>query len=267
MKTQANTRQRGRDGIELSVIVPTLNEAAHIRQLLNSLQSQYTNSFEVIIVDGGSQDGTTKIAKSLGARVYVREGAREFEARNYAAARSKGSLLLFSCADVLFPPTALSSILQHFETDANLVALTGPDFPYDGGAKLRATYNLYNGLRLLFSRLPRPLKAFSTSTNFLVVRRENFEESGGFETNDVNADGIMGRYLANHHRTLFDKDAIVYISARRASNWGFSRFTRHYLYVIENFVPSISRYQWFQRLKIESGRKHGEIHDESRSTN
>jgi len=75
--------------VELSIIVPTLNEEAHISQLLGSLHSQSTNSFEVIVVDGGSQDDTLKVAASLGARVFVLEGSKEFEARNYAVAYSR----------------------------------------------------------------------------------------------------------------------------------------------------------------------------------
>ncbi len=252
-----------RNNVELSIIVPTLNEEAYISQLLGSLHSQSTNSFEVIVVDGGSQDDTLKVAASLGARVFVLQGSKEFEARNYAVAHSRAPLLMFSCADVIFPPTALNSILRHFQNDADLAALTGPDVPYDGGPALRVIYSIYNTLRFLFSKFPSPLRAFSSSTNFLVVRRRTFEQSGGFKVNDVNADGIMGRYLVDRHRTLFDNDVIVYISARRASNWGMARFTRHYLYVLENFFPPISGRRWFRNLKSKSGKSHGEIHNET----
>jgi len=214
----------------------------------------------VIVVDGGSRDGTPSIAKDLGARVFVLDGSKEFEARNYAASHTKAPLLVFSCADVVFPPGSLESILRHFHKDQELVALTGPDLPYDGGPGLTVTYRFYNALRFLFSKLPHPLRAFSSSTNFLVVRRDIFEESGGFRINDVNADGKMGRYLVDRHRILFDNGSIVYISARRALNWGMARFSRHYIYVLENFVPSLADQQWFQALKSRSGKSHGEIH-------
>ncbi len=200
--------------MELSIIVPTLNEEAYISQLLGSLHSQSTNSFEVIVVDGGSQDDTLKVAASLGARVFVLQGSKEFEARNYAVAHSRAPLLMFSCADVIFPPTALNSILRHFQHDADLAALTGPDVPYDGGPALRVIYSIYNTLRFLFSKFPSPLRAFSSST-------------------------------------------------RRASNWGMARFTRHYLYVLENFFPPISGRRWFRNLKSKSGKSHGEIHNET----
>ncbi len=248
------------DKVELSVIVPTLNEGTHINQLLNSLHSQSTDNFEIIVVDGGSQDQTTKIAESLGARVFVLEGAKEFEARNYAAEHANGPLLVFSCADVVFPQFCLSAVSRHFKENSDLAALTGPGVPYDGGPILLFVYGWYNTLRFLFSRLPPPVKAFSSSTNFLVVRRQTFQQSQGFKNHDVNADGLMGRYLANNHQTLFDNRIFVYISARRAVNWGLTRFTRHYLYVLENFFPGIAKQQWFKTLKYRSGKSHGEIH-------
>ena len=251
---------RSSGSVEISIIVPTLNEAEHISRLLASLQSQSTVNPEVIIIDGGSRDGTAKIAQSLGAKVIVLEGAKEFEARNYGVAESKGPLLIFTCADVVFPRNSLESVLRQFRENLSLAALTGPDFPYDGGLVLLFIYGLYNTLRFLSSRLPYPYKAFSSSTNFLVMRRGIFSETGGFKSDDVNADGLMGGYLVSRYATIFDNRVPVYISARRARTWGIARFASHYLYVLENFLPDISRQKWFGRLKSRSANKHGEIH-------
>jgi len=247
-----------------SVIVPTLNEEDHITRLINSLR-QAMDKVEVIVVDGGSRDGTANIAETLGARVFVLQGSKEFEARNYAAARSRAPTLIFSSADVAFSKDSLQSVFRRFEEDSDLVALTGIDIPYDGGPGLRLVYWFYNALRFFSSKLPNPVKVFSTSTNFLVVRKETFEESGGFKTNDVNADGLMGRHLAGHYHVRFDDKVIVYISARRAQSWGFARFARHYLYIMENFLPWISDQKWFRRLKSRSEEAHGEIHSKKQS--
>ncbi|HVH16351.1 MAG TPA: glycosyltransferase [Candidatus Angelobacter sp.] len=246
--------------VEVSIIVPTLNEAEHIGRLLASLQLQSTVKSEVILVDGGSQDGTVKIARSLGAKVFVLEGAGEWDARNYGVVQSTGYFLVFTCADVIFPPDSLESALRQFRENSSLAALTGPDFPYDGGPILPFIYGLYNALRFLSSKLPYPYKTFSSSTNFLVVRKGIFSETGGFNSADGNADGTIGRYLVSRYQTIFDNRVRVYISARRAKTWGIARFTHHYLYVLENFLPGISRKQWFQSLKSRSRKSHGEIH-------
>src|SRR6266487_1731850 len=95
MQTFARPSFASDRNLEFSIIIPTLNEGAHIGRLLNSLHSQLIDNFEIIIADGGSQDATAKIARSFGARVFVLEGAKEFEARNYSAAQSKASILVF----------------------------------------------------------------------------------------------------------------------------------------------------------------------------
>jgi glycosyltransferase involved in cell wall biosynthesis len=248
------------DTVEVSIIVPTLNEAEYVSHLLTSLRYQASVKSEVILVDGGSRDGTAKIAESLGARVFVLEGANEFDARNYGVTQSKGDVLVFTCADVVFPRNSLESVQRHFRDKPSLAALTGPGVPYDGGPTLLFIYSLYNTLRFLTSRLPYPHKTFSSSTNFLVVRKGVFSGTGGFNSNDGNADGMMGRYLLRRYETVFDNRIPVYISARRAKSWGIIRFARHYVYVVENFLPGISPKKWFQSLKSKSHKSHGEIH-------
>ncbi len=246
--------------VEFSIIVPTLNEEGSISHLLKSLQSQSFANFEIILVDGGSQDGTAELARSLGAKVFILRSSGEFEARNYAVLRSAAPILVFSCADVIFPSSSLSTVRDRFQREPDLAALTGPAVPYDGGIALRFIYGAYNVIRFLFSRMPSPLRAFSSSTNFLVVRRAVFLKTGGFRVDDVNADGMMGAFLAGRYPVSFENDLLVFISGRRASNWGIARFGLHYLYVLENFFPGVSRQKWFRRFKNSSQKSHGEIH-------
>ena len=244
-----------------SIIIPTLNEAEYIGKLLGSLRAQTVKDLQVIVVDGGSTDGTPNIARSLGAEVFTLKGALEFAARNYGAEQSnKNSLLIFTCADALFPPGSLGKIESELRKDQRLMALTGPDIPYDGSLSLKIVYCAYNLLRLLSTRLSFPPRSFSTSTNFLAMRREAFIQIGGFPLNDVNADGLMGRSLCRAFRTRFDRHIIVYISARRAKIEGIPRFALHYTYVLENFVPGLSKQSWFMSLKFRRLRKHREMH-------
>jgi len=246
---------------KISIIVPTLNEAKLIGNLLSSLRAQTFQEFEVLVVDGGSADLTAAIAVGFGAKVFVQPDFPEFAARNYAAKLSTAPLLVFSCADTIFPTDLLARVDRHFSTNQDLKAVTGPDVPYDGSFGLRVEYALYNLLRYVLSRLPNNFKRFSTSTNILAVRKATFEAIGGFRQDDVNADGLFGRTVASHFRVLFDNGVRVYISARRAREWGITRFTLHYLYVLENFIPSLARRAWFSSLKMKSLRRHREIHD------
>ena len=58
--------------MRLTIIVPCLDEAEHIVDLLDSLRPLRTRGVEVIVVDGGSTDDTLALARPLADR--VREG-------------------------------------------------------------------------------------------------------------------------------------------------------------------------------------------------
>jgi len=94
---------------QISVIVPTLNEEENIRDFLYSLEKQTSPNFETIVVDGGSADNTVSIASSK-AQVIVKKGLREFPSRNLGAKTASGEILLFTCADVTFPPDLFEKI-------------------------------------------------------------------------------------------------------------------------------------------------------------
>jgi len=105
---------------------------------------------------------------------------------------------------------------------------------------------------------PRPNKRFSTSTNFLAVRKACFDKTGGF-ISDVNADGIMGRRFSDMGKVKFFTSMKVFISPRRFLKMGFSRFNFHYLYVLENFFPFLSNTSFIKNLKNKSGSVHSDM--------
>ena len=49
--------------INLTIVIPTLNSSAYIRQCLNSLEKQNYKNYQIYIADGGSKDDTLKIFK------------------------------------------------------------------------------------------------------------------------------------------------------------------------------------------------------------
>jgi len=245
----------------ISIIVPTLNEEATINNLLKSLSVQSWRDFETIVVDGGSKDETVERARSFGAHVLVETGCPEFISRNLGARKARGKILLFTCADVIFPKHLLESVHEKFAEDPRLVALSGPGIPFDAPIIGRIEYEAYNTFRYVLCNLPNSLKRFSTSTNFLAARQQHFRRTGGFLPNDVNADGMMGRQLAEIGKVCFSLNSYVYISARRMKSMGFGRFNTHYLYVLENIFPQLSRLGFLDRLKAVSGSVHKKMHE------
>jgi glycosyltransferase involved in cell wall biosynthesis len=250
---------------KVSVIVPTLNEAGYLGDLLSSLERQDYRDFETIVVDGGSSDRTLTIADAYGARTLVIPGGKEFPSRNAGAALACGQILLFTGADVVFPDNLLGEVVRKFQ-QPDVLAVAGPGIPADASPVLSLEFAIYNSLRWLFARLPRPLKAFSTSTNLLAVRKSTFEELGGFPPNDVNADGAFGRALCRHGRVVFCFSSVrAFQSSRRMRKMGAVKFNAHFAYVLENFFPFLSATGLMRRLKHESGQSHSVMRKEAYS--
>lgn len=99
--------------MKISIIIPVLNEAEGIAQLLKHLRNNSwpENILEIIVVDGGSTDATVEVAKKAGATLVnsAKSRARQMNAGAHSAA---GPLLYFLHADS-FPPAQFdASILE-----------------------------------------------------------------------------------------------------------------------------------------------------------
>ena len=251
--------QGSNESCRISVIVPTLNEEAHIGRLLGSLQDQTHPPDEVIVVDGGSVDATTRIAKELGAKTLCLPGVKEWPSMNAGAEIAGGDLLVFTGADVAFPRKTLARIQTQFSRDSELVSLAGPGIPVDPPALLGLEYAIYNLARFVAGLLPGGLKRFSTSTNLLAVRRATFEIVGGLP-DGWNADGRLGRSLCFQGRVRFSLFWVrTRISSRRLNEMGFWAFNRHFLYVIENFIPRLESWGPIRRSKTTCATNHSKM--------
>jgi len=108
--------------MRLSVIIPALNEAQTLPSLLRALQNQSCPPNEIIVADAGSTDGTTELARELGARVV--SGGRPGVGRNAGARVATGDVFLFLDADVAPASDFIALALDEFEQANFAVATT-----------------------------------------------------------------------------------------------------------------------------------------------
>jgi rSAM/selenodomain-associated transferase 2 len=95
----------------LSIVVPALDEAAGIRAALEALAPLRARGHEVIVVDGGSADGTAGLARPLCDRLVVTSRGRA-QQMNAGARVAEGDVLLFLHSDTCLPPDASQVISQ-----------------------------------------------------------------------------------------------------------------------------------------------------------
>lgn len=191
---------------QISVVVPALNEAGGIRETLLALQPLRGRGHEVIVVDGGSSDGTRELAAPLADLVLnaARGRARQM---NAGANRARGAILWFLHADTLAASDADRSILA---------ALAGSDWGrFDvrlsgRGWRLRVVEALMN----LRSRL----SAIATGDQGIFVKRKLFEAVGGFPEIPLMEDIALSRRLKQCGRPACLRDRMITSSRRWEAN-------------------------------------------------
>lgn len=185
---------------KISVVIPTLNEAAFIEQTLVSVQVQ-PGPTEIIVADGGSADGTREYA-ALQAVVVTAEKGRASQ-MNAGAARATGGVLLFLHADTVLPPGAFAAIRRAL-ADGRAEAGTF-QLRFSRETPLLRLYSL--ATRLPWSRL-----AFGDRGLF--VRRGVFEAVGGFPAWPIFEDLELAHRLACRGGFRYLREAVT-TSARR----------------------------------------------------
>jgi rSAM/selenodomain-associated transferase 2 len=100
--------------MQISIIIPTLNEAENIGQLVQYLKRHATNTLlEIIVVDAQSTDNTEGVARQAGARVLTSEKRGRAVQMNLGSKAAKGDVLYFVHADC-YPPESYCIDIQQF---------------------------------------------------------------------------------------------------------------------------------------------------------
>lgn len=232
----------------ISVVVPVLNEEKHLPSFLSSLAAQGWKHWELVVVDGGSNDRSRQIISEwekhtgIHCTKLINETRNLGFVRNWGARTARGDILVFTNSDAVLPWDFLSNILQSFLDNFPLLALSGRTVPLNGGALCSAAYAAFDWLRWVFSKIGR----FSPSGNFLAIRAHDFWRVGGFPEIRVNEDGVLGSRLSRYARdrgvkVKFDRDLLSYhFSAKRWRKKGLKTLL-FYSYVFGNFSPLLKR--------------------------
>jgi len=164
---------------QLSIIIPTLNEASSLPLLLNDLQKQKGISFEIIIGDGGSTDTTRAIAESHGARFAAAARGRGAQ-MNAAVPLAAGELLLFLHADSrINDSTLLLSSVQALTSEESWQDAVAGHFSL---RFIRTTSQNSTGFRFAEEKSALNRPNTTNGDQGLLISRKLFNQLGGFDT-------------------------------------------------------------------------------------
>ncbi|MFC4408715.1 glycosyltransferase [Haloarchaeobius iranensis] len=210
---------RRADDPTVSVVVPARNEADYIGDCLDSIIAVDTDhTYEILVVDGDSRDGTATIARDHGVQVVPGRGTGIGAGRHRGARVASGDWLAFVDADTTVDPDWLDELLG-FAREHDLVAASSRcRMPGVRASFVRGTINR------VFPHLSRPvLPGF----NFF-VDTETYAEAGGFP-NVPNEDTAFSRRLSAHGDVAYHPDALVETSPRRVAESGLTGTLYHYV--------------------------------------
>ena len=170
-------------GPRLSVIVPVLDEAARIPAALAALQPLRARGHEVVVVDGGSADGTLELAQPLADQALSAPRGRAAQ-MNAGARAARGDAFLFLHADSRLPDGSDALVARALSTrqwGRFDVRISGRAF------MLRVVGSLMN----LRSRL----SGIATGDQAMFVTRSCFETLGGFPDQPLMEDIELSKLL------------------------------------------------------------------------
>lgn len=232
--------------LDVSVIMPARDAAATIERSLAALRAQEGDvSFEVIVVDDGSSDGTAELAESEpGLRVLRQSGAGPAAARNRAAEIARGAALAFTDADCFPEPGWLAAGLNALERADLVQGAVAPE-PVD---------RPHPFVRSLW--VGRESGLYETANLF--VHRELFDALGGFEAwlkpeigKELAEDVWFGwRARRAGALTAFSREARVRhaVFALSAGDWIADRRRLRYFPGIAAKVPELRETMFFARI-------------------
>ncbi len=172
----------------LHVVIPTLNEATFLPVLLADLKELIAPS-RVIVVDGGSTDGTPELAESTGVRVLHSRPGRALQL-NRGARAADGHWLLFLHADSRFPEPARSALERW---------LASPPRSEAGTFRFAVRERRWFGRILEVGQATRErVSGLAYGDQGLLVSRRRFDAVGGYPELPLMEDVEMIRRLRRH---------------------------------------------------------------------
>ena len=194
----------------ICVVIPTLNESEKLPGAIASLHGEKGIS-KIIVVDGGSSDGTREIAKQLGVKVIGSERGRGHQI-NTGVHHCQGDIILVLHGDCRIQPGTLQRILTELnENPQHIGGATGMDYESDT-FRNRILAFLNNG-RARFVSI-----SFGDQAQFF--RKEAVDLMGGYPDQILMEDAELSMRMKENALTLFVPRGVV-VSERRWLTMGF----------------------------------------------
>ena len=239
----------------ISVIIPTFNEATRIARAVESAKK--ADATEVIVADGGSNDGTRQLAEQAGALVVPSEKGRAVQQNAGINVAASSDVYLFLHADNWLGPNCLDEIRSVWTDNEPLAGAFRQRINADGISFRCLEFG--NGLRARFLRQPY-------GDQGIFISADLFREMGGFPEVPLMEELYLMRRVRKAVRPLL-LSGPVHVDARRWQKNGVVRQTlRNWSLVLRYFcgvAPERLAEAYAEHREVSQRVETGQFHDET----
>jgi len=207
-------------GCDISVIIPVLNEAAIINQVIDGIyRLPYDRTVEIIVVDGSPGGETFNAIKINDVKKFVSRNGRSHQL-NEGSLNARGEILLFLHADTELPQNALNAISSVLDNKKYVGGAF--DLGIQSGRRVFRLIETGASLRSRITRVPYGDQA-------IFIRKDYFDSIGGFSQIPLMEDVELMRRIKKAGDKIYiipekvktsprrwEKEGIVYCTLR---NW------------------------------------------------
>ena len=194
----------------LSIVIPTLNAAGTLAEALARIQAAEIVS-EIMVVDGGSADATTDLARTAGARVIAAARGRGTQLAHGAAAAA-GDWLLFLHADTCLGPGWTDAITVFMAEPSNRDRAGYFNLIFDDPHPAARRIERWAMRRCRWLALPY-------GDQGLLIHRGLYDRIGGFRPLALMEDVDLVRRIGRRRLVLLPADAVTSAARYRRGGW------------------------------------------------
>ena len=205
------------DGLPaVSLIIPVLNEAENISEIIQHIRElDADGAVEIIVVDGDPEGSTINTIKDEGVRTVISEKGRARQ-MNRGAALATSDILLFLHADTFLPSNAFA-LIQAAMNDKSFVG-GAFDLGFNTRRRIFKITEIYVFLRTRLTKMP-----FGDQAIF--IRHHHFEQLGGYRDIPIMEDVELMKCIRKRGDRIQIIPEKVRTSARRYEQEGIVHTT------------------------------------------
>lgn len=249
--------------LQFSIIIPVYNRPQEVDELLNSLTEQdFTEDFEIIVVEDGSEIKADKIVDSykdkLNLKYFFKQNSGAGESRNFGMKNASGNYFIIFDSDCLIPSHYLTEVhktLSENYTDA----YGGADAAHESFTKIQKAINF--SMTSFFTTggirgNKNSVNKFQPRSFNFGISKKAFEKVQGFSNMKIGEDiDLTFRLWKHHFETQFIENAYVFHKRRTTLKQFFKQtfsFGKARPLLNKKYPETAKITYWFPTLFISS---------------